>query len=182
MRVFVRDTEATGFPASLAASADAVFLDLPGPHKIAAAAAAVLRPDGRICSFSPCIEQVQRMCAALAAAGFVEPLTVEVLDREYEFHQRQLLLPPARGEAPVVSLKRPREEGEGTAEEAAAEAALPGAEPAAGAAPEAGGRRRGAAKEVLPQAEPRLLAWPIAEARGHTGYLTFARKPTETAA
>lgn len=30
----------------------------------------VLRAGGRVCSYSPCIEQVQKMCIALRAAGF----------------------------------------------------------------------------------------------------------------
>ena len=50
-----------GFPEALAGTADAVFLDLPGPAKVVPSAAASLRPDGVIVSFSPCIEQVRAM-------------------------------------------------------------------------------------------------------------------------
>ena len=52
-----------GFPADLAGAADAVFLDLPGPAKVVPSAAASLRPDGVIVSFSPCIEQVRISCS-----------------------------------------------------------------------------------------------------------------------
>lgn len=38
---------------------------------------------GRFCSFSPCIEQVQRTCQALAARGFTELSTLEVLPQVY---------------------------------------------------------------------------------------------------
>lgn len=37
---------------------------------------------GRFCSFSPCIEQVQRCCEALEQNGFVEMQTMEILQIE----------------------------------------------------------------------------------------------------
>lgn len=53
-----RNIEEQGFPEELAGSAHGVFLDLPAPWKVVPSAAACLVPDGRFCSFSPCIEQV----------------------------------------------------------------------------------------------------------------------------
>lgn len=38
----------------------------------------------RICSFSPCIEQVQRTCKALQQHNFHDIVTVECLQRTYE--------------------------------------------------------------------------------------------------
>ena len=64
-----RDVEALGFPDELEDRCDAAFLDLPGPHKCIPSVAKCLRPDGVVCSFSPCIEQVQRCCQALEAEG-----------------------------------------------------------------------------------------------------------------
>ncbi len=60
---------------------DAVFLDLPKPYAgrkctVESNALAiqhanrVLRRNGRICCFSPCIEQVQENCKALRDAGY----------------------------------------------------------------------------------------------------------------
>ncbi|GBG71698.1 hypothetical protein CBR_g9110 [Chara braunii] len=81
--VDVRDIQGEGFPEHLAGKADAVFLDLPGPWEAVPSAARSLRPDGVFCSFSPCIEQVQRCCAALHKHGFVDVRTFEVLLRTY---------------------------------------------------------------------------------------------------
>jgi tRNA (adenine57-N1/adenine58-N1)-methyltransferase len=57
--VTLRNIEERGFPVDeLPGIADGVFLDLPGPWRVVPSAAACLKPDGRFCSFSPCIEQV----------------------------------------------------------------------------------------------------------------------------
>jgi len=195
--VFVRDTEATGFPASLAGCAHAVFLDLPGPHRVAAAAAAALTPGGTLCSFSPCIEQVQRLVAAAAEAGLVDARTFEVLDREHCVGRRgaALLPPPRAGEAAAAGAgKRKREAGEGEGAEGGrraeggaerGQAAGPsgasarwtggsGAARAAAAAPPPVAPRQ---RETVERAEAVVTSWPLAEARGHTGFLTFVRKP-----
>lgn len=59
-----------GFGSDLNNTADAVFLDLPSPWLAVSHAAASLRIGGRLCSYSPCIEQVQRTCIALRENGF----------------------------------------------------------------------------------------------------------------
>ena len=43
-----------------------------------------LFPGGRICSFSPCIEQVQRTCETLEKLGFLDIQTLECLNRTFD--------------------------------------------------------------------------------------------------
>lgn len=63
--VGVRDIQGEGFPDEFARSVDSVFLDLPQPWLAIPSAAKMLKQDGVLCSFSPCIEQVQRSCETL---------------------------------------------------------------------------------------------------------------------
>lgn len=63
--VGVRDIQGEGFPDEFIGKADSVFLDLPQPWLAIPSAAKMLQQDGVLCSFSPCIEQVQRSCETL---------------------------------------------------------------------------------------------------------------------
>lgn len=63
--------------------ADAVFLDLPKPETAIEFAARVLKVKGRLCSFSPCIEQISATVAALAKNGFANLKTVECVERNF---------------------------------------------------------------------------------------------------
>jgi tRNA (adenine57-N1/adenine58-N1)-methyltransferase len=74
--------------------ADAVFLDVPSPWTAIDNVQHVLKPNGMLCTFSPCIEQTQRTCDALRKdpSEFVDIRTVEVLTKFFDpvFKRRRL--------------------------------------------------------------------------------------------
>lgn len=68
--------------------ADAVFLDMPRPWgALHHAVNAIKVTGGRICSFSPCIEQVSRSSTAMRQLGLQCIRTIEVLTRELQIKQ-----------------------------------------------------------------------------------------------
>ncbi|XP_022921295.1 tRNA (adenine(58)-N(1))-methyltransferase catalytic subunit TRMT61A [Onthophagus taurus] len=86
-----RDVCTDGFGTDLDHKADAVFLDLPHPWlAIPHALNSLKETGGRICSFSPCIEQVQKACLKLKELGFQELQTVEVLQSQYNVQTKSL--------------------------------------------------------------------------------------------
>ncbi|KAJ9562657.1 hypothetical protein OSB04_007817 [Centaurea solstitialis] len=143
--VGVRDIQGEGFPKDLTGLADAVFLDLPQPWLAIGSAGEMLKPDGVLCSFSPCIEQVQRSSETLASK-FTDIRTFEVLLRTYEVR-------------------------EGKMDHCQTEAGTPGSRPS---------KRKHRASEGSQWEQDNsgssvVMARPSGEAKGHTGYLTFAR-------
>jgi len=65
------------------AIADAIFLDLPEPWLAIPHAAHAIKPNGGLCSYSPCVEQTQRTVQALKDYGFHSLKTIEVRLREH---------------------------------------------------------------------------------------------------
>ncbi|KAH7340572.1 tRNA methyltransferase complex GCD14 subunit-domain-containing protein [Rhizoctonia solani] len=65
---------------------DAVFLDLPAPWEAVASAKQALKKDriGRICCFSPCMEQVLRTVSALNELGFTGVTMYETLTKPHD--------------------------------------------------------------------------------------------------
>ncbi|CAI7871917.1 unnamed protein product [Closterium sp. NIES-53] len=209
--VQVRDIQGHGFPPHLHASAHAAFLDLPSPWLALPSAAACLLPGGRLCSFSPCMEQVQRCSHAMRAHGLTDIRTVELLSRSYEVREEVLtvpnlkpasqdtsLEPPGEGENGRASegdgghqsdnraAKRRREEGGGeedggmeqsTVVEGRQDGDVTGEAGAAGRGRREMGRRQRGVAESMGEERRYVAARPVAESKGHTGYLTFAVKP-----
>ncbi|KAK6143435.1 hypothetical protein DH2020_023783 [Rehmannia glutinosa] len=84
--VGVRDIQGEGFPDEFLGRADSVFLDLPQPWLAIPSVAKMLQQDGVLCSFSPCIEQVQKSCETLKTY-FTDIRTFEVLLHTYEVRE-----------------------------------------------------------------------------------------------
>lgn len=85
-----RDVCSNGFPGDLTSKIDAIFLDLPHPWECVPHAKIALKKFGRICCFSPCIEQVQKTSQALNRLRFIDISTFEVLLKPYEVKTIQL--------------------------------------------------------------------------------------------
>lgn len=141
----MRDIQGEGFPEEHRAVADAVFLDLPQPWLAVPSVSLMLKQDGVLCSFSPCIEQVQRACEAMRSC-FTDIRTFEILLRTYEVRDGALKSGTADEEAAVGPLPQKRRKFT------------------------ASGENTGYARS-----NSSILVRPCSTAKGHTGYLTFAR-------
>lgn len=129
--------------------ADAVFLDIPSPwESIGHAKSALKIEGGRICSFSPCIEQVQRTCRALEEHGFTEINTLEILLRVHDVRTVRLQIP---------DLGKPLEDQSSPASDA-----------------NDGSKQMSSSSQDTCSIFKSGV--PPRETVGHTGYLTFATK------
>lgn len=146
--VTVRDIQGKGFPDEFCGSADSVFLDLPQPWLAMSSVGRMLKQDGVLCSFSPCIEQVQHSCEALKS-NFTDIRTFEVLLRTYE-------------------IKEVRKNGNG-----GGEGSHLGSFPRRKRQCLSSEGNNGSLGQTTATAT--VMTRPCNEARGHTGYLTFAR-------
>lgn len=73
--------------------ADAVFLDLPVPYEMGPEVFRVLQSNGVVCLFSPCVEQVQKSCQMLRSSGFHSIRTVTAPVKTYETREMKLQTP-----------------------------------------------------------------------------------------
>ncbi|KAG9397335.1 tRNA methyltransferase complex GCD14 subunit [Carpediemonas membranifera] len=163
----------TGFHVDDAAVVcDALFLDVPAPWSVIEHVAESLRPGKMFCSFSPCIEQVQRTVAAAAKAGFTDIVTHTVDVISYDRRSRpvfdivtQTINQLQTGGKIVESRLAKRDDEESKAK----------------AAEVAESRERAiAAMEQLIPVLPRGVTSqciPMKEQQTHKGYLSFMRAP-----
>lgn len=101
-----RDVCENGF--GLIDTADCIFLDLPAPWKAIHHSKVSLRKDtlGKVCCFSPCMEQIQRTIPCLRENGFVQIELFEVLIRNHECQELKLKsFPPSHESSILLSSK-----------------------------------------------------------------------------
>jgi len=158
-----RDIETNGFPKNLESSkiADAVFLDLPGPYKCVESSAKCLKKDGVLCSFSPCVEQVQRTCAEMQRFGFVDIKTVEMLGREFDVNERKFFTDIEEASTGKFSRVVSERDTERVREETKKAKKIL--------------NNKGEEEGSIDLVSLRVSAAPRFQGQTHTGYLTFAR-------
>ncbi|KAK1749250.1 tRNA (adenine(58)-N(1))-methyltransferase catalytic subunit TRMT61A [Skeletonema marinoi] len=151
------------------AAAHAIFLDLPEPWLAVPHAAYTIKPNGRICSYSPCMEQTQKTVAAMKQNGFHSMRTVEARLKEYYVDEYEMETPPSDlldiPTEEAVSLEKERQVG-GTQKTKESEDKTDNDI-------KVNGKKR-SNDSVKGPSRKILCARPFAHMRGHTAFLTFA--------
>ncbi|GMH90379.1 hypothetical protein TrST_g2045 [Triparma strigata] len=151
-----RDVCGEGFGESCGdGGADGIFLDLPEPWTATEHALRKLRPDGRLCSYSPCIEQTQRFVKTLSDSCH-SVTTIEVRLKEFCVDTlpalpMEISMPFYYGTEKVDKARKDKVKAE---EE----------------------RKKKEAEEGEQPKRKKIRTRPAAEMRGHTAFLTFATK------
>ncbi|KAI8332357.1 tRNA methyltransferase complex GCD14 subunit-domain-containing protein [Chlamydoabsidia padenii] len=141
-----RDVCKNGF--GLKDAVNSVFLDLPAPWEAIGFAKEAFKQHrtGKICTFSPCIEQVARSVTALNDHGFVDITMYECLIRNHDVSFIQKV-------SFTDAIQQAKEKKENSAN---------------------GKRKADTLLELDETVDKMLVSKTGVEARGHTSYLTFA--------
>jgi tRNA (adenine57-N1/adenine58-N1)-methyltransferase catalytic subunit len=166
--------------------ANAIFLDLPMPWEVVKFADECLVENGKFCSFSPCIEQVQRTCLVLAEFQYTEITTVEVLNRSFDIRDEFLATPNFGGQESTISEMdfdvHGQESDSNEDNDSEQNVEDSSASPAAKISKISDNLKKKKGKRVRNSGDPGMLvSHPFGTMRGHTGYLTFARKHIHSA-
>lgn len=162
------------------ASVDAIVLDLPEPWTAVPHCAHILKPNARLASYSPCVEQAQKTIEQLKKCGFHSIKTMEfrlkehyVDEVEYDPPPREKRPrmptyngPPGKGNKDIKPPSEEKTEEEKPEETTTEEVKSPEEAPNADAT--AGSKR----KKIL-------VTRPFAVMRGHTAFLTFCTAGNE---
>lgn len=181
------DITKDGFIGVTNGEADAVFLDVPAPYLMGKELKRVLKENGTVCLFSPCVEQVQRSCEMLRKEGFHCIKTVTGTIRTYETREQVLELPgfeqlsKDRNDESIIEehpRKRVRLERtiNGNGNENIDEKNKNTKSRTAGAERQAVSALDGRHEGRVRRPKIRLHSKPFSSMKGHTSYLTFARR------
>lgn len=140
---------------------DAVFLDVPKPWAAIALAAAVLKPNASIATYSPCLEQVFKTCEALRAHNFHSIRTMEVRHKQFDVWRVGM---------PCMDFGDEKEKEE----EEVGEEGKEKEENGGGHKEKKKGNRGNKRKRGADKGEEKMVAKPRQLMRGHTAFLTFA--------
>jgi tRNA (adenine57-N1/adenine58-N1)-methyltransferase len=161
------DTEKGGFDLP-EASVDALFLDLPEPWLAIPHAAHVLKPNARIATYSPCVEQSQRTIQAMKSARFHSIQTMEYRLQEH-YVDDYCTIPPPRAKRKRLQkhdlqsyLVDQPAGNEDIKDESTQSAVQPPSAP------------ESTKEEDAKETTTMLVARPFVTMRGHTAFLTFA--------
>ncbi|CAO3647594.1 unnamed protein product [Mucor hiemalis] len=139
---------------------NAVFLDLPAPWEAIASAKEAFKQNhtGKICCFSPCIEQVAKSVTALEEQGFIDITMFECLIREHQISPLQKI----KFEDAIKDAQDRKAKGLPSVENAAMKRKMTRDEPIP------------TPQEIEDSIHLMLVSKTVGETRGHTSYLTFA--------
>jgi len=150
---------------------DAVFLDVPQPWLAIPLAAAVLKPNAGLATYSPCLEQVFKTCEALREHNFHSIRTMEVRHKQFDLWRTAMTKVDFGDEELRKEEAEEKEDREGGKEGN-------GMEVGEGEEEELGKRKRGdgggKGGTEGGEEEERLFAKARSVMRGHTAFLTFA--------
>lgn len=155
---------------------DCVFLDLPEPWKAIPSTPKLFKSNkvGRICCFSPCIEQVQKNRAALVENGFTHISMFEVLPRSWEPRIASTACPPTNNNNSSML-------SDISLNEEKVETTLASGDGTVAPVEEKNNKRRRFDVDEFEKCNNNIqegaivvAASPVFEAKGHSAYLTFA--------
>jgi tRNA (adenine57-N1/adenine58-N1)-methyltransferase len=166
-------------------SASAIFLDLPAPWlalpHLTRASPSSLDPlaEVRICTFSPCIEQVTRTCSTMRSLGWVDISTVEISHQNLEV-RRQLPRGYDDGAGPrtiAEALARLKGVNEFREQRKDIQTSIAAGESASFAG--LGFKKSGGRRKLENGDEGRIVSRNEPDLKSHTSFLTFATLPRE---
>lgn len=166
--VAVRDVCQDGFGLE-SSIADAVLIDLPSPWKVVSHVHSVLKPNGLLCTFSPCIEQVQNTHSLLRSTGFTDITMMECLARPFEVLKRDHGLQRSNFHDQEDGLEKDDTD-------------IKDAHEGESLCTNPQGKKQKNKRKFFDTNQSKhsttkiLLTRPKVEIRGHTSYLSFARK------